>query len=309
MTPYSPLLMRMTTSDFSCEDLGSLGATPSIGKPIKMDEHTTSGARMERPRICIEVDVSKPLPPYVHARLGDKDHIFPLSYENLPSFCHSCLKLGHALQSCLSRGFAGRKVHNIGKDKVAGARDEDAGWIVVQGKKNKQQTTKDKVTHFWKRKAGPAPWYSCQALASKPILPHPTPVPPIPHPNALSLPDGPQLTPLFDDSEAGGSKDDSMTDFISQDPTLTILHSLGLHDLYPSDFSQEDLVELHCHSEGEYEPFIKGELLPLHLNIAKHVSKGVGAPRGPRKKRSYPPSNILTRSQKLGIGVPHPVNL
>ncbi|VFQ90414.1 unnamed protein product [Cuscuta campestris] len=316
-----------------------------IGKPIKMDERTAAGRQVERERVCIEVDVSNPLPPFVHVRLGDKDHLFPTSYEKLPSFCHSCLKLGHSMQNYPHRAVAGGEVHNAGKEKVAKFGEGDAGWTVVQRKKPKHLMPRSKPSHLWK--AVPTPHTSCQALKSNctstppsnpllqpstsSVVPLPTSnpiildsgglavinqvasIPPFQSPSPTSITSPTNLidfdpTPPFSPSKKSGSKDDSMTNILSQDPTFTILNTLGLQHLYPSDFSEDALREVHCHSEGEYEPFNKEKLQPLHINIEKYASKGVGAPRGPRKKRNYPPSNILTRSQRIGVGVSPPVS-
>ncbi|VFQ83166.1 unnamed protein product, partial [Cuscuta campestris] len=72
----------------------------SLGRPLKVDESTLNFTRPDLARFCVEVNVSNPLPVKMHIRLGDKDSFTPLIYENVPYYCHSCLKLGHMKNSC-----------------------------------------------------------------------------------------------------------------------------------------------------------------------------------------------------------------
>ncbi|VFQ87102.1 unnamed protein product [Cuscuta campestris] len=173
-----------------------LVSSMALGKPIKMDARTASGGHVERARICIRIDVSNPPPPFLHVRLGEKEHLFPISYEKLPSFCHSCLKLGHARQNCPLRAVAGREVHNAGKEKVAMIGESEAGWTVVQTKKAKQHMPRSKPPHLWK--AVPAPPASCHALKSILCSPHPplNVLPPLNQPSTSSV--DPQPTTISD---------------------------------------------------------------------------------------------------------------
>ena len=71
-----------------------------IGKPLKMDAATQSLSRPSVARICVEVDLLKELPQRI--RLGKKEKGFwrDVVYENLPSYCDNCCKLGHARHQC-----------------------------------------------------------------------------------------------------------------------------------------------------------------------------------------------------------------
>ncbi|KAH1064603.1 hypothetical protein J1N35_029590 [Gossypium stocksii] len=72
-------------------DVGKLA-----GKPIKVDSNTSFGTRGKFARICVEVDLSKPLLSQV--RIGS--FALNIEYEGLHTVYFSCGCFGHRLESC-----------------------------------------------------------------------------------------------------------------------------------------------------------------------------------------------------------------
>lgn len=71
-----------------------------IGCPIKLDVATKDGLRPSVARVCVEVDVSKDLPPKIYLQAKGRFILQTIIYEDLPLFCTSCRRLGHAAGSC-----------------------------------------------------------------------------------------------------------------------------------------------------------------------------------------------------------------
>ncbi|CAN1154517.1 hypothetical protein LINPERHAP2_LOCUS20053 [Linum perenne] len=68
----------------------------NIGKTVRLDLATTEGARGRYDRVCVEIDISKPL-------LGKymiDDHTYLVDYESLENICFACWFYGHKIDSC-----------------------------------------------------------------------------------------------------------------------------------------------------------------------------------------------------------------
>ncbi|CAL1395202.1 unnamed protein product [Linum trigynum] len=76
------------------EVLTSLGNL--IGRTIKLDYHTLTQQRAKFARLAVEVDLSKPLVP----RIWLDDDWQKVEYENLPTVCFECGKIGHQSTDC-----------------------------------------------------------------------------------------------------------------------------------------------------------------------------------------------------------------
>ncbi|CAL1408400.1 unnamed protein product [Linum trigynum] len=76
------------------EVLNTLGNL--IGRTIKLDYHTLTQQRAKFARLAVEVDLSRPLVP----RIWLDDDWQPVEYENLPTVCFECGKIGHSSTSC-----------------------------------------------------------------------------------------------------------------------------------------------------------------------------------------------------------------
>ncbi|XP_065629976.1 uncharacterized protein At4g02000-like [Quercus suber] len=71
-----------------------------IGKSLRMvlrlDTHTATEARGRYPRLCVQVDVSKPLVTVV--QIGQRNQT--VVYEGVNKLCFSCGRLGHRREIC-----------------------------------------------------------------------------------------------------------------------------------------------------------------------------------------------------------------
>ncbi|VFQ73486.1 unnamed protein product [Cuscuta campestris] len=78
----------------------TLGKEIMLGKPLKVDNATLNFSRPKAARVCIEIDVSKYLHQKIHVKHIDEDLFFQVLYEDPPSFCDSCHRLGHNATTC-----------------------------------------------------------------------------------------------------------------------------------------------------------------------------------------------------------------
>ncbi|XP_051122115.1 uncharacterized protein LOC127245329 [Andrographis paniculata] len=72
----------------------------AIGTPLKVDTPTTNLGRVSNARVCIEIDISKPvkesiLPKFKGITISQK-----IVYENLPKYCNLCKHIGHEELTC-----------------------------------------------------------------------------------------------------------------------------------------------------------------------------------------------------------------
>ncbi|CAL1396494.1 unnamed protein product [Linum trigynum] len=67
-----------------------------IGRTIKLDYHTEHLERGKFARIAIELDMTKPLP----TRIWLDDFWQAILYENLPTICYGCGRIGHQEEGC-----------------------------------------------------------------------------------------------------------------------------------------------------------------------------------------------------------------
>ncbi|CAN1824773.1 hypothetical protein LINPERHAP1_LOCUS30896 [Linum perenne] len=108
-----------------------------IGRTVKIDLATSEGARARYARVCVEIDVTKPL-------LGKymiEDRTLRIEYESLENICGACGTYGHKRDCCPSIPIPSP---NNATEDASSAEDgskmeEDAGeWMVVQRRsKNK----------------------------------------------------------------------------------------------------------------------------------------------------------------------------
>ncbi|KAI9085180.1 hypothetical protein K1719_032891 [Acacia pycnantha] len=111
------------------ESLGIIGNM--IGRMIKIDRSTSIYDKGEFARICVEVDLHKPLLPAFTVFGEDKQ----LVYEGLHLVCFSCGKYGHAQENCVLKIEVAVKplVENIGEasgekaNEANNGRSEDSG--------------------------------------------------------------------------------------------------------------------------------------------------------------------------------------
>ncbi|CAN1146375.1 hypothetical protein LINPERPRIM_LOCUS6660 [Linum perenne] len=114
-----------------------------IGKTVKIDMETTEGARGRFARVCVEVDISKPLV----GKFMIEDRILNVEYESLENICFSCGHYGHKMHTCPSKLSAKDPTES---DKQTDGRSvpsqkEDEGdlgvWKTVQRRQKGKKTT------------------------------------------------------------------------------------------------------------------------------------------------------------------------
>ena len=76
--------------------LKKIGKT--IGPVLRIDSHTLNGERGRFARVCVQIDVNKPLVRSI--KIGRM--IQPVQYEGLNSLCFACGRLGHRKEQCPS---------------------------------------------------------------------------------------------------------------------------------------------------------------------------------------------------------------
>lgn len=79
---------------FNERSLTKVGNT--IGKMVKVDLQTEEIARGKFARICVELDLSKPLT----AKVGVVGKLLVVEYEGLQKICFQCGKFGHNTGGC-----------------------------------------------------------------------------------------------------------------------------------------------------------------------------------------------------------------
>ncbi|XP_039136891.1 receptor-like protein EIX2 [Dioscorea cayenensis subsp. rotundata] len=100
-----PLFHNLPVECWDGETLETI--TSNFGNLIKVDEFTSTLARSKYARVCIEIDLSKPL-----CRgfwIGDDfQRVFVVvMYERLPTFCYNCGLIGHGSKSCTRVALSG----------------------------------------------------------------------------------------------------------------------------------------------------------------------------------------------------------
>ncbi|CAL0309883.1 unnamed protein product [Lupinus luteus] len=73
-----------------------LGLASFIGKPIKVDTNTLTATRGRYARVCVEIDLNKPVVGKIKI-----NHWHKIMYEGLHLLCSSCGHYGHVTRNCL----------------------------------------------------------------------------------------------------------------------------------------------------------------------------------------------------------------
>ncbi|CAN1146011.1 hypothetical protein LINPERHAP2_LOCUS15006 [Linum perenne] len=111
-----------------------------IGKTVRMDLATSEGARGRYARVCVEVDISKPL-------LGKymiEDKVLKIEYESLENMCFDCGMYGHKSESCPSKVMPqinDQVSHETILTKGVVEEHDTGEWMTVQ-RRNRLRATK-----------------------------------------------------------------------------------------------------------------------------------------------------------------------
>ncbi|CAN1787302.1 hypothetical protein LINPERHAP1_LOCUS17586 [Linum perenne] len=114
----------------------------SIGKTVRLDLATAEGTRGRYARVCVEVDVTKPL-------LGKymiEDKVLRVEYESLENVCFECGFYGHKKESCTlpepQRETEVAKGSGPAPESLKVTKEPDIGeWMTVQRRNRKKHTT------------------------------------------------------------------------------------------------------------------------------------------------------------------------
>ncbi|CAN1166056.1 hypothetical protein LINPERHAP2_LOCUS26518 [Linum perenne] len=111
-----------------------------IGRTVRMDLATKEGARGRFARVCVEVDITKPL-------LGKymiEDKILKIEYESLENLCFDCGMYGHKKEACPSKVVSQDANEADTRELRAedGSVENEVGeWMTVQ-RRNRRKATK-----------------------------------------------------------------------------------------------------------------------------------------------------------------------
>ncbi|CAN1172831.1 hypothetical protein LINPERHAP2_LOCUS30321 [Linum perenne] len=110
-----------------------------IGRTVRMDLATTESARGRFARVCVEIDITKPL-------LGKymiEDKILKIEYESLENLCYDCGMYGHKKEACPSK--VSTQEVRVDDTRVSTAEDctkdhEVGEWMTVQCRNRRKPT-------------------------------------------------------------------------------------------------------------------------------------------------------------------------
>ncbi|CAN1164706.1 hypothetical protein LINPERHAP2_LOCUS25724 [Linum perenne] len=127
-----------------------------IGRTVRMDLATAEGARARYARVCVEVDLSKPL--LGKYQIGDR--VFLVEYESLENICFHCGIYGHKDDSCPSMTSNAKADNAEVPISPPEAVPEEAGdtgsWMIVTRRRPKGSSDKQKVPKGKGSSNGPA---------------------------------------------------------------------------------------------------------------------------------------------------------
>jgi hypothetical protein len=96
-----PVWVRLPRFPIECcrEDVLHMLAS-MLGKPVGPSTQTLGKKVMTFARICVEIDLSRPIPDAVEMCAGSHSWMQQLDYETLPFRCRLCHEYGHLLRRC-----------------------------------------------------------------------------------------------------------------------------------------------------------------------------------------------------------------
>ncbi|CAN1147573.1 hypothetical protein LINPERHAP2_LOCUS15955 [Linum perenne] len=108
-----------------------------IGRTVRLDLATTEGARARYARVCVEIDISRPL-------LGKyiiDNRILLVEYESLENICYSCGFYGHKTDRCIPQSTDSFVPAVPEKGTAVSINEKDAGeWMTVCRRNGKRGT-------------------------------------------------------------------------------------------------------------------------------------------------------------------------
>ncbi|KAL0919939.1 hypothetical protein M5K25_009030 [Dendrobium thyrsiflorum] len=115
----SPVWIRLPNLPLEYWDNINLGRLASaVGEPLFMDGLTSEFHRCAYARLCVRLDLGRPLPTGIWAEGFHGRFFQPVHYEGIPSLCQSCGRIGHNSVKC-SFLVPPSRPHSLAKDAPA----------------------------------------------------------------------------------------------------------------------------------------------------------------------------------------------
>ncbi|WJX46615.1 hypothetical protein P8452_33396 [Trifolium repens] len=119
-----------------------------IGKTIKVDKNTLAQERGKYARLCVQVNLTKPL----LAMFTIKGRKYNIEYEGLHMLCTTCGRFGHYIEGCpmktkISEGSSGGKegeVGDVAKGQQSVGNNGEGPWRVVQKQRRSKKDSSGK---------------------------------------------------------------------------------------------------------------------------------------------------------------------
>jgi hypothetical protein len=119
-----------------------------IGKTVKVDKNTLTQERGKYARLCVQVDLTKPL----LAMFTIKGRKYNIEYEGLHMLCLTCGKFGHYREGCPDKGKGnigqnGEENNSAGgeaQSSAMGGTGGDGPWKVVQKQRRSKKISQSK---------------------------------------------------------------------------------------------------------------------------------------------------------------------
>ncbi|KAL0311725.1 UNVERIFIED_CONTAM: hypothetical protein Sradi_5571800 [Sesamum radiatum] len=77
-----------------------------VGVPLQIADSTFSRSMLSRARICIEIDLLKPLVKEFDLQINGRTFVQKVEYEQVPQYCSLCKHVGHQDSECYTKGNA-----------------------------------------------------------------------------------------------------------------------------------------------------------------------------------------------------------
>ncbi|XP_075494918.1 uncharacterized protein LOC142532527 [Primulina tabacum] len=129
-SPIAPVWIRFSGLPLHLFSKKSLFALDKIlGKPVKMDDHTTDSSRGAFARVCVEMNVFEPPVKEVWVGWGDHAQEIEIIYERIPGYCMDCKMLSTSV--CYSHGKNPKHVRPKPADRAPDTEHDPVGLDFV----------------------------------------------------------------------------------------------------------------------------------------------------------------------------------
>jgi hypothetical protein len=148
---HAPVWIRLYSlpQEFWLEEvLAGIGNT--IGIYVKSSEATKQRRYTSYARICVYLNIAKPLPGSIVLEYHDEDWIQTIDYEHIPFRCRKCHEHGHLFRECPLNMIQKEGPSENGKDKEGKDKEgfvQQTGKRRTGGKRQPAQISKDPSTH------------------------------------------------------------------------------------------------------------------------------------------------------------------